>query len=256
MQCHPRPHELRTPAHTGQDEDAKTFSASILKPALEAAGLAVYMDFSNLQVGCNWRQELVDAAANSMVVVVVLSRSFTDRFWCMLELDLALNAHLQKQGGREDSRQPLVLPVFYDHVDTIVNADEIRRRWSGTLQQRLWKDEELGSEWVATVDFDRWVSNICTLKEKVQHMRKTLPGCASAKDDSWQLARGVVGAAARHVPCLVAVGHVVGFEEQEAALAAELGGRLGLWLYGQGGCWCLKGGLSGSLGVWQTLICC
>ena len=38
-------------SHTGKDEGAKNFAASILKPALEAAGLAVYMDFSNLQLG-------------------------------------------------------------------------------------------------------------------------------------------------------------------------------------------------------------
>jgi hypothetical protein len=221
-------------SHTGQDEDAKTFAASILKPNLEAAGLAVYMDFSSLEMGCSWRQELVDAAANSMVVVVVLSRSFTQQFWCMLELDLALNAHQQNLEAQETSRQPLVLPVFYDDVDVVVDAGKIRQRWSGNVQQRLWRDEELGREWVVTVDVGRWVNNICTLKQKVQHVRRSLPGQASAKDHDLQRVRGVVRAAARHVPSLVAVGGVVGFEEQEATLAAELGGRLGLWLYGQG----------------------
>jgi hypothetical protein len=228
-------------SHTGQDEDAKTFSASILKPAMEAAGLAVFMDFSNLEMGSKWPQELVDAAANSMVVVVVLSRSFTGRFWCMLELDLALHAHQRKQGIMNSSRQPLVLPVFYDCVDTIVDVDAIRQRWSGGLQRRLWRDEELGREWVVSVDVDRWVENIVTLKEELQHMRRSQGSQAFTKDEDWQLARGVVRVAARHMPCLVAVGGVVGFEEQEAALAAQLGGRLGLWLYGQGG-WCRQGG--------------
>jgi hypothetical protein len=174
----------------------------------------------------------VDAAANIMVVVVVLSRSFTSRFWCMLELDLALHAHHE---GGDETKRPLVLPVFYDSVEIVVDAAKIQQHWSGNLQQRLLRDEELGREWVATVNFDRWVSNICTVKEKVQHMRKSLPGQSSAKDDGWQLARGVVREAARHIPSLVAVGTVVGFEEQEAQLAAELGGRLGLWLHGQGG---------------------
>jgi hypothetical protein len=219
-------------SHTGKDEDATTFSASILKPALEAAGLAVYMDFSNLQLGSSWREELVDAAANSMVVVVVLSRSFTSRFWCMLELDLTLNAHHE---GGDERKWPLVLPVFYDFIDIVVDAAKIQQHWSSNLQQQLWRDEELGREWVATVNVYRWVSNIYTSKEKVQHMRNSLPGQSSAKDDGWQLARGVVRAAARHIPSLVAVRNVVGFEEQEAQLAAELGGRLGLWLHGQGG---------------------
>jgi hypothetical protein len=240
-------------SHTGQDEDARTFSASILKPALEAAGLAVYMDFSSLQLGSSWREELVDAAANSMVVVVVLSRSFTSRFWCMLELDLALNAHQQKQGEREESRRPLVLPVFYDHVDTIVNADKIRQRWSGSLQQRLLEDEELGREWNAIVDVGRWVSNICAQTEKVQHMRMSQPGQAATKDEGWQLARGVAMAAARHMPSLVAVGNVVGFEKQEAALAAELVGRLGLWLYGGGTWWWPRAGGCQEAGLHKRL---
>jgi hypothetical protein len=184
-------------SHTGQDEDAKTFAASILKPALEAAGLAVYMDFSSLQLGSTWRQELVDAAANSMVVVVVLSRSFTSRFWCMLELDLALNAHQRKPGGGEGNRQPLLLPVFYDSVDVVVDANTIRQCWSGDLQQRVWRHEELGREWATTVDVGRWVSNICTLKQEVQHTRKSMPGQESGKDEDWQLARGVARAAAR-----------------------------------------------------------
>jgi hypothetical protein len=223
-------------SHTGKDEDAKTFSASILKPALEAAGLAVYMDFQNLELGSKWPQELVDTAANSMVVVVVLSRSYTSRFWCMLELDLALHAHKRQPGmGGENDRLPLILPVFYDSVDMVVDADKIRQQWSGNLQRQLWKEEELGSEWVVSVDVDRWVANIASLKEQVQHMRKSLPGQASAKDEAWQMARGVVRVAARHMPSLVAVGKVVGFEQQEAALVSELGGRLGLWLYGQGG---------------------
>jgi hypothetical protein len=171
---------------------------------------------------------------NSMVVVVVLSRSFTQQFWCMLELDLALNAHQQNLDAKETSRQPLVLPVFYDDVDVVVDAGKIRQRWSGNVQRQLRRDEELGREWVVTVDVGRWVNNICTLKQKVQHMRRSQRGQGSAKDYDLQLVRGVVRAAARQIPSLVAVGSVVGFEEQEAALAAELGGRLGLWLYGQG----------------------
>jgi hypothetical protein len=244
-------------SHTGQDEDAKTFAASILKPAMEAAGLAVFMDFSSLEMGSTWRQELVDAAANSMVVVVVLSRSFTIRFWCMLELDLALHAHQQKLGGGSGiDTYPLVLPVFYDSVDVVVDVDKIRQRWSGELQRRLWKEEELGCEWLAAVDVGRWVHNIRTLKQEVQHTRKSLLSQASSKDDSWQLARRVARAAARHIPSLVAVGNVVGFEEQEVALAAELGGRLGLWLYGEGGWRGCNGDSTGSLGVTHSHGCC
>jgi hypothetical protein len=226
-------------SHTGQDAGAKTFSASVLKPTLEAAGLAVYMDFTSLDLGKNWSQELVDAAANSMVVVVVLSKTYTNQFWCMLELDLALHAHpqqhLEGQVGSIHSK-PLLIPVFYDSPDAIVDdaIKSIEDRWSGDLEQQLMRDEQLGPEWARRVDARRWVGNIVAMKGDLQHLRRRQPEQAPDKDEDMQLARKVVQAAVRHIPSLVDVGEVVGFEEQEAALVAELGGRLGLWLYGQG----------------------
>jgi hypothetical protein len=220
-------------SHTGQDKDAKAFAASILKPALEAAGLAVYMDFKNLELGCDWPQQLVDAAANSMVVVVVLSRTYSNQFWCMLELDLALHAHPQQGGKDQSDRRPLVIPVFYDSDNVVVDVNKIRQRWSCDLLQELQK-EDLGPEWVKTVNVDRWVDNIVAMKVNVQHLRNTP---SSAKDGEWQLAEGVVQVAAKHMPFLVEVGEVVGFKEQEDELASKLQGRLGLWLYGQGEWW-------------------
>jgi hypothetical protein len=223
-------------SHTGKDKDAKTFAASILKPALEAAGLEVFMDFSSLQLGCSWPQELMDAAANSMVVVVVLSNSYTGQFWCMLELDLALHSHQQseQEGADSSSKCPLVIPVFYDPVNGIVDTANIKHRWSHALEQRLMTDEALGPEWSHTVDVERWTNNIVSLMSKLQHMRHTRRGQDASKDEEWQLAREVVRVAVKHIPSRVAVAEVVGFEEQEVALAAQLGGRLGLWLYGQG----------------------
>jgi hypothetical protein len=225
-------------SHTGQDGGAKTFAASILRPALEAAGLAVCMDFVSLEPGCKWKEELVGAAANSMVVVVVLSKSYTKRFWCMLELDLALNSHRQQQEGGEGGSshsQPLVIPVFYDSPDQIVDAVSIRQCWwAGDMEARLIDDEQLGPEWVPAVDVPRWAANIDAMIGHCQNLRRNSNQNAE-KDEELQLAGRVVKAAVRHIPSLVDVGmEVVGFEEQEAALLAELSGRLGLWLYGQG----------------------
>jgi hypothetical protein len=226
-------------SHTGQDADAMMFSASVLKPALEAAGLAVYMDFSNLQLGASWPRELVDAAANSMVVVVVLSRTYTNRFWCMLELDLALHAHAQQAGGGGPggSRRPLVIPVFYDPVDVVVDAVKIQRRWSGNMpRETLWRDAE--SEWVAEVDADRWVANMVAMKAQLQNLRVRQRSERPAKDEPRLAAREVVNVAVQHIPPQVAVGEVVGFEEQEAELVSLLvvGQPFAvLWLHGQGG---------------------
>jgi len=216
-------------SHTGQDKDARDFAASILKPALEAAGLDVYMDFSNLQPGCNWPAELMNAAANSAVVVVVLSQQYTQRFWCMLELDLALNSHSSKQ--QQQQQGPLVVPVFYHAADSIVQLTAIQEYW--TAAKPLLEPAERQ----AWVDVHRWPANIKSLKEQLQHQR--LPAEGGSKDGPLHLARRVVAAAVAAIPVQASMNAiVVGTEQQEAELVAQLTvpARLGLWLYGCGRC--------------------
>jgi len=41
-------------SHTAADDQGRIFANSILKPALETAGLDVYVDFRNLQPGCEF----------------------------------------------------------------------------------------------------------------------------------------------------------------------------------------------------------
>jgi hypothetical protein len=228
-------------SYTVQDQGAKVFAASILRPALEAAGLAVCMDFVSQEPGGKLPQELVGAAANSMVVVVVLSKSYFKNVWCVLDLDLALHGHCQQrqegwEGGSSRSK-PLVIPVFYDSPEETVDAASIQQHWAGgNLGAQLRKE---GPEWLPLVDVARWSTNIAAMKGQLQNVRsKVSKEAGNGQDEELQLARRVVKAAVMHIPSLVDVGvEVVGFEEQEAALAAELVGRLGLWLYGQG-VWC------------------
>jgi TIR domain len=189
--------------------------------------LLVYMDFGNLVLGSHWAKELLDAAANSMVFVPVLSRSYTSRFWCMLELDLALHGHQKKQDdGDQSASRPLVIPVFYDSPKDIK-----AQHWAGdAVQQRI---ESLGREWAREVDMRRWQDNATNIKLRVDD-RFSLGARALDKDGVYQVAKKVVEAAATRIS--PPADGVVGFEVQEAALAAELDeGRLGLWLYGQGG---------------------
>jgi hypothetical protein len=220
-------------SHTGQDADAKTFAVDILRPKLEVAGLKTYVDFRDLALGCEWPQELVEAATNSMVVVAVLSRTYTNQFWCMLELDLALHSrdHLCAQNMR--GGRPLVIPVFYDSPDKVVKHEAIKERWSGDLEQQLQSVEGLGPEWTRRVDASRWAGNITAMKGLFQHLRRRLE--SADKDEQTQLAERVVSEVVRHMPQVLDVGcSVVGFEEQEELLASQLDGRLGVWLYGQG----------------------
>jgi hypothetical protein len=234
-------------SHTGQDDGAKTFAACILKPALERAGIEVYMDFASLMYGEQWKQKLVEAAACSQVMVVVLSRSYTSRFWCMLELDLALN------GRPGAGPNPVIIPVFYDEWSVVSSGpDEVTRsgvtaKWQGMvaecsgdkLQQWL-RDEELDVQWQACVDVERWGTNMRAMKD-IQHRRRT---ACHGKDEQLNMAMDVVAAALGHVVHGVDVDHVVGLEECADELLAKLAVAdpgtqplLGLWLHGFGKCW-------------------
>jgi hypothetical protein len=61
-------------SHTGSDEGAKVFAQSVLKQALDNAGLDTFIDIHNLPPGCDFPERLADAAAHSSVFVAVLVR--------------------------------------------------------------------------------------------------------------------------------------------------------------------------------------
>eukprot|EP00878_Enallax_costatus_P034591 GHUV01038366.1.p1 GENE.GHUV01038366.1~~GHUV01038366.1.p1 ORF type:complete len:267 (-),score=73.17 GHUV01038366.1:444-1244(-) len=205
-------------SHTGQDKGACNFAASILKPALEAAGLTVFMDFSNLEPGSEWPRELAVAAANSVVVVVVLSRQFTKRKWCMQELDLAL--HSRRLAGKKE--QPLVIPVFYDSERDILKPDEIAFYW----QWRLLACNEVG------VEPQRWTENICAMKKERQFVACSI---MKAKDKEAAVAERVVAAALKAMPVQQPLsGRVFGREHEVEQLLTLARGRLGVWLHGMG----------------------
>jgi hypothetical protein len=101
-------------SHTAADEQGRIFAASILKPELVRAGLKVYMDCSDLRPGCEFADELVQAAATSAVFVVVLTKSYPTRFWCLRELDLARHGHPSFPRAAE----PTIISVRIDARDT------------------------------------------------------------------------------------------------------------------------------------------
>src|SRR6478609_7959941 len=114
-------------SHTGQDEQGRIFAASVLKPALDTAGITTFIDFNSLSPGCLWQPELVEAAATSAVFVVVLTRTFGKRFWCLRELDIALHGHPCYPRGGE---APIIIPVYIDHHKEIdqVSIEEVKKQ--------------------------------------------------------------------------------------------------------------------------------
>lgn len=67
-------------SYTSQDKEAQEFACSILAPALYSAGMNVYGDFESLEAGDRWDEKLMDAAANSRVVVAVISPTYLQRW--------------------------------------------------------------------------------------------------------------------------------------------------------------------------------
>lgn len=250
-------------SHTGQDEGAKNFAVSVLAPALQAAGLTVFTDCGDLQPGSSWPDLLVEAACRSAVTVVVLSKAYTERFWCMLELDLALNGHLQ----HPRQQTPMVIPVFYDEPRSLGSVQGLQQHWAARLppaapaatvlagtpqhqrqqqsaqqaqHQEQKQPEMLPPDRQPWVDPKRWADNIAGMRERLQSIR--LSAFAASKDAQWQLAQNVVAAAAPAVVVLAHVeGNLVGYEQQFGNLISQLAvgdpalrDVVGLWLHGLG----------------------
>jgi hypothetical protein len=123
------------------------FAASVLKPALESAGMRVFMDFSDLEAGDAWPQRLVEAASYNMVVVVVLSRSYSQRFWCMYELELAMK-----------NPKVLVLPIHFHPFSELVPDVGV---------EAYWTDKDLEPERKCLVRPKLWAENLHALKDQV-----------------------------------------------------------------------------------------
>jgi hypothetical protein len=199
------------------------------------------MDFSNLPPGCEWPAALVDAAAHSAVVVVVLSRSYVRRFWCMYELDLALHGNAEQLRAKK----PLIIPVFYNSPNDILQPGGQMQRAPVDLQQ-LWSSRiapgstTMPAERRQCVDPKRWAENFATMRQQLQNLR--LSNFPQAKARDYQLARQVVTAALpAAVPLLALNRGLVGYKQQESWLLAQLAvpdrqqqPKMGLWLHGMG----------------------
>lgn len=228
-------------SYTSQDKEAQEFACSILAPALYSAGMNVYGDSESLEAGDRWDEKLMDAAANSRVVVAVISPTYLQRFRCMLELDLALHA---RSGC---SQRPLVIPVFVDTPGEGIDAAAVKLFWQQAAQQQLLAEQAaqkqerqqwqrllspIEKQWIQP---ERWARNITVEAEKKQNLH--LQGYADFKDAKRQLACAVVQRVVHMMPVQAALPTALfGMEEQQDELQHKLQDRMGVWLYGAGEC--------------------
>jgi hypothetical protein len=246
-------------SHTGQDADACTFAASILAPALEAAGLYVFIDHFGLQPGDAWRPELLDAAANSAAVIGVLSRTYARRFWCMLELDAALRSHTPAAvaaaaaagAGAETGAAvgssassagapcpgPVVIPVYYDTAAEVTAGVEVTAPSGGGSiviaplaeywAEHHWAARAASAFEAQWVDPAQWAANVGALPGERQALRRA--SYAALKDGERRLADAVVRAALRHVrPAFGTNQPMFGFDAQVGVMYDAEGYQRGL----------------------------
>lgn len=164
-------------SHTGQDEAAKKFAQSLVPAVLDGGygegGFAtVFENFTDLspieRLQWHWPKELLENAGNSMVMVVMLSVSFTQRFWCMLEVDLALNLH-------KGTSRPIVIPVFYDSA-TVLQTDVLPPEGI----KAFWSSQSLSPAQQKVMDLDRWARNwekLCSSKYAIKVSGKVTEMC-------------------------------------------------------------------------------
>jgi hypothetical protein len=225
-------------SHTASDEGARVFAASVLKVALDTAGIKNFIDYK-MDPGCNWPAKLEEEAATSAVFVVVLSKNYPQRFWCLHELDVALNGH------RNYPRQstPFIIPVYYDAPKDVSppSPEQLQQlvadHRDGYQHQQFQEDRA-----------EHWPGNMQHIIGRHQSVRRAHQDDSKQeprssvplpKDEEWQMALRVVAEANQHLPKVALAPEVLfGFEEQAPDLAAQLfkegPGQVGLWLYGPG----------------------
>jgi TIR domain len=145
-------------SHTGQDRDAATFAGNLAE-RLRGIGITFFLDQPSLNGGDDWSNKIVDNAQHSSVMVVVLSESYFQRYWCMRELDLAISMM------RHQHKQITIIPVYYGITDL---GDMIKTQQSAW--QETWDTFALASK--EGVDVQRWLANLQWLDQHCQGIRR------------------------------------------------------------------------------------
>jgi hypothetical protein len=136
--------------HTGQDSKASNFAA-FLSHECEREQISCFYDARSIRPGIFYDACLQDAVKTCEVFISILSPMYFKRYWCMHELDLAMQA----------SRY--ILPVFYE----IEGEKDLPTEKSAFL-------EHFSSE--ARVEHDelnRWWTNVADTLPRIQGIRRS-----------------------------------------------------------------------------------
>jgi hypothetical protein len=104
-------------SHRGP-EVKKSFCA-FLYEALERAGVRVFLDKIDLEIGDRVWLTMKDALQNAHIKIPVRSKGYTESQWCLDELVIMMSEP-------EEVRQKSVMPVFYGWGADLQGVEDIR----------------------------------------------------------------------------------------------------------------------------------
>lgn len=129
--------------HTGQDPDARNFAAHLAE-ALSMDGFHIFFDAYSIRAGVPWKEEIDRNVKECTIFVCIMSKTFFFRYWCLHELDLALQWNKK------------IIPVYYQCGPPKVDND---------FQSSLKKSLQSSEKEVDDETFCRFCQNVTGLHD-------------------------------------------------------------------------------------------
>jgi hypothetical protein len=136
--------------HTGQDSTASNFAA-FLSHECKREQLSCFYDAGSIRPGIFYDECIQDAVKTCEVFIPILSPTYFKRYWCMHELDLAM------QAGR------CIMPVFYG----IEGEKDLPSEKSAFLEHFSSEDQ------VDHDELNRWWTNVADMLPRIQGIRRS-----------------------------------------------------------------------------------
>ncbi|XP_031495767.1 disease resistance protein L6-like [Nymphaea colorata] len=107
---------------------------SHLSHALKQSGIRTFLDEEDLQKGERITETICRAIEGSAICIPVLSQSYADSSWCLMELAMMVNCNKK------------IIPIFYDVEPTVVRHQSSSYK-AAFDRHRLRFDEKTINEW-------------------------------------------------------------------------------------------------------------
>ena len=129
-------------SHTGRTATRLPFVTGLFRE-LERRGIPPFVDYEGIELGTKWAKKIEEKARTCQVFVCILCMTYFEQYWCMHELDLAL----------EHDRTILV--VIND------GCERLLKDFKEASFRRMYRRNPMVSEH----ELDRWCRNIQELRQ-------------------------------------------------------------------------------------------